>query len=177
VFTDGLVKLLGPELAMEWPKILHLPTEKYHGGIFEGNACRKLVKSSRELVQIGGKKVSHYAEAIQSFDALVDHLFSSGKVKMSMDTATILLEKAIHSYMQLDITVTLKVHVVFCHLFEVLDNSFGYGLGLFSAQAIESSHREFLHSFWSKYQITSLDNPRYGDQLLKATIEFSSKHK
>lgn len=49
------------------------------------------------------------------------------------------------------------------------------GLGLWTEQAGESGHREFL-KIWSKYKVTSFDNPRYGERVKNAVTEFSSIH-
>ena len=42
----GLVDLVGREKAMTWPIKCNVVSVGYHGEIFEGPACRKLIKSS-----------------------------------------------------------------------------------------------------------------------------------
>ena len=88
-----------------------------------------------------------------------------------------LLKDVITTYMGLDLTVTLKMHVIFFHLLQCLPNPAlqSRGLGLVSGQAGESIHKEF-KIFWDKYKINDLENEKYGPNLLKAVIEFSSKH-
>ncbi|CAH0553090.1 unnamed protein product [Brassicogethes aeneus] len=44
-----LVPLLGKENALKCPKKLHLVTKNYQGELFEGNACRKLLKNAEDL--------------------------------------------------------------------------------------------------------------------------------
>ena len=88
-----------------------------------------------------------------------------------------LLQELIIAYLDLGISVTLKVHVLFFHLLPCLANPAlnRHGLGVVSGQAGESIHSEFL-IFWDKYKINSIQNPRYGEHLLKAVCECSSKH-
>jgi hypothetical protein len=150
VFFDGLVKAIGLDNALEWPTMFHLSVSSYHGGQFEGNACRKLLNSAQGLKQLKGdeKVLQIYFDAFTSYNALVSNLYSNSKVYVDQDCIHKMLVTATTDYMKLGITVTLKVHIVFNHLEEMLKHCFGLGLGLFSAQAIESSHREFLQSFW-----------------------------
>ena len=49
LFWNGLVKLLGRDKALIWPKKLKVVKKNYHGEIFEGNACRKLLKNADML--------------------------------------------------------------------------------------------------------------------------------
>ena len=179
VFFDGLAKEIGIEKAMTWPEKHHLVSKGYHGRIFEGNACRCLLKNSESILELDGtlETLVKYKDAFADFNHLVANLFSSSKINISNDTVRYLLETAVASYMKLGITITLKVHVIFNHLEQMLSRCHGLGLGIYSAQAIESSHREFLDHFWYKYKIESLTNPNYAQNLMKACVEFSSKHK
>lgn len=49
------------------------------------------------------------------------------------------------------------------------------GLGLWSEQAGESIHREFL-KFWEQYKINVLEDFTYAMRLKKAIIAFFSQH-
>lgn len=50
LFWDGLVPLVGRESALVWPKKIHLVSKGYHGEVFEGNACRTLLKNTVSLI-------------------------------------------------------------------------------------------------------------------------------
>ncbi|CAB0040670.1 unnamed protein product, partial [Trichogramma brassicae] len=52
LFWDGLVPLVGIDKALLWPKKLKLIAKNYHGRIFEGNACRKLLEKADDLLDI-----------------------------------------------------------------------------------------------------------------------------
>ena len=108
-------------------------------------------------------------------DKLFSHCFVTKLV--NQDKVEDLLKEVVISYMGLEISVTQKMHVLFYHLIPALSNPVlqGRGLGVVSGHGGESIHQEF-KIFWSKYKINSLDNPIYGDHLLRAVIEFSSKH-
>ena len=70
------------------------------------------------------------------------------------------------------VSESLKMHVILQHLLECVHYLKG-GLGLWSEQAGESVHREFL-LVWNKYKLNSLSNPLYEHSLFKAVVEFSS---
>ena len=79
------------------------------------------------------------------------------------------------NYLATDVTHTLKVHVLLEHLYHGLHFLNGNSLGMWSEQAGESVHIEFL-KYWSKYRINHLESENYIKQLKKAVIEFSSRH-
>ena len=65
---------------------------------------------------------------------------------------------------------------MFEHLVPCLLNLGGEGLGIYSEQAGESIHRQFLKHHWEKYKINLREHPNYGEALLSAVVEFSSRH-
>ena len=46
LFWSGIVKIVGRDRALIWPTKLSIISKNYHGEIFEGNACRKLLKKA-----------------------------------------------------------------------------------------------------------------------------------
>ena len=115
-----------------------------------------------------------YVRAYRAMDCLVHHCFGSNFVSVDVGD---LLKEVIISYMELGLSVTLKMHVIFYHILPALSNPVlkGRGLGVMSGQAGESIHQEF-KILWSKYKINSLKNKLYSESLKKAVVEFSSKH-
>ena len=69
---------------------------------------------------------------------------------------------------------TLKIHGAISHFKHGLHFLGNRGLGLWSEQAGESIHTEFLH-YWKRYKI-NLDEDNYGHSLEKAVIDFSADH-
>ena len=181
-FWDGYVKVVGcREQALKFPQKLGAVAKDYHGMIFEGRACRDMLKQAHKMLDadvLGDTSpilVQPYVRAYQAMDKLVNHCF--GTKLVDQDTAVDQLKELVVAYMGLEISVTPKMHVLFYHLLPALSNPIlqGRGLGVVSGQAGESIHQEF-KIFWARYKINSLDNPLYGDHLLRAVIEFSSKH-
>ena len=74
--------------------------------------------------------------------------------------------------MQLEISVTPKVHAVMFHIEEFCDMT-GKGLGPLSEQTSESLHHEFTES-WKKLKTKDRDHHLYGDKLLQAVQFFNS---
>ena len=176
-FWKGLCKVIGREKALEFPKLLGCAKQDYHGEVFEGNACREMLRMQdrRVLGDVSPLKVLPYVRTYKAMDKLVGCCFGSRIV--DRDEALDLLNEVMMSYLDTGLSVTLKLHVIFYHLLPALQNPIlnGRGLGKVSGQAGESIHSEF-KEIWKKYKINSIENKRYGENLLKAVIEFSSKH-
>lgn len=178
LFWSGLVPLLGEEKALLWPKKLNLIQKNYQGGIFEGNQCRELLKKADLLndseicSDIGILPMVPFIAAFKAMDKIVNCCFSTKKVEENLDDYIGELKTALKAT---EVSETLKIHVILDHLKNGLHFLNGFGLGLWSEQAGESIHREFL-SNWMKYKINSLDHPSYLEHLKKAAVEFSSLH-
>ena len=178
-FFDGLVKLIGYESAMRWPKKLNLVAKDYHGQKFEGNACSKLLKNTEVLASLDILRnrspliVLLFLRSFKAMDKLVQACFSTGKVVVDLHPLT---NDRVISYMDLNITVPLKVHVLFTHVIPALQFTGGRGLGHVSEQPEESVHREFEQNFWSRFRVLNMESESYDKSLLAAVIDFSSKH-
>ena len=179
VFFNGLCKEFGREVAMKWPISLHLVSVNYHGEVFEGNAARKLLKSSDRLLspEVLGDcnpiQMLKYVSAFKAMDKIVNACFGTAKVTEDIET---LVDNLLKIYLGLDLSITLKMHVIFEHLSACVKDLGGRGLGLYSEQAGESIHREFQQNFWLKYKIKDINHPKFLDNLFSAVVEFSSKH-
>ena len=142
-FFNGLVKVLGRETALKFPKSLNLISQDYHGEVFEGNACREMLKKAQciEKAEVLGLIspiiVQPYICAYQAMDKLVHACFGMKLVDKSKTVD--LIKELIISYMDLDISVTPKLHVIFYHILPSLQNPVlqGRGLGVVSGQAGE----------------------------------------
>lgn len=181
LFWKGLVPLLGRDKALIWPKKLNLTSKSYHGEVFEGNACRKLVKEADKLmdpdiyINVGSLAILPFVNAFKSMNAVVDCCFTSGKVRTGLEAHLSKLNKDFKALNMLnDVSETLKIHVLRAHVEQCLEFiEHGKGLGYWSEQTGESLHREFL-LIWERYKLSSLENELYETNLLTAVIEFSS---
>ena len=114
-----------------------------------------------------------YVPALKGMNKVEEDCFSTRKA--SPDTSKHISElKTL--FEGSDLHETLKIHVILNHVEDCLatieDNQ---GLGLWSEQAGESIHREFL-KYWDSYKINLLSDPSYGERLMKAVVEFYSRH-
>ena len=122
--------------------------------IFEGNACRKLIETADNLLDpqiLGTKSYFELMPVFSTFKSLnktAANTFSNSKPSSDLDKYIIDLRK---SFQATGVTETLKIHVVLYHIKDALPFLNNSGLGLWSEQAGESIHREFI-KFWNKYK-------------------------
>lgn len=179
LFWNSLVHLVGREKVFIWLKKLNIVPQSYHGEVFEGNDCKRLLETADELLDpkihdsVGYFAILPYVTAFKTMNKIVKNSFSH-KVKNKQD-----LQKSINDIKlqlkSIDVTETLKIHVLISHVIECLEFLFEYGLGVWSEQAGESVHSEFL-KFWSRYKINDIESEGYLDNLFDAVVEFSLRH-
>ena len=138
-------------------------SKSYHGRVFEGGACRKLqlksghLASHEYLEDVENKnQVIAISNTLQAMNRLVDACFCNdlkGNVGILLDEFALL-------YKSLNMTTTLKVHVLMEHLIPNLANLGGKGMGLTSEQVGEAIHHKF-ENYWARYKIESLDNENH----------------
>lgn len=180
LFFDGLVPLLGLDKALLWPKKLKLIPKSYHGDIFEGNACRQLLKKADHLndpeiyENVGSLRLVPFINTLKAFDKIVHNFFSTKTTNNTADL-DVYISNLKSAYKATEISMTLKVHVVFEHLKDCLEYLENSSLGVWSEQAGEAVHKEFL-KYWNRFKILSLDSEDYAIRLQKAVIHFSSSH-
>jgi hypothetical protein len=178
LFWNGLVPLLGRDRALLWPKKLKLIPKNYHGEIFEGNPCRKLLKEADHLNDpevlgdVSPICIVPFISAFKAMNKVVHDCFSARQVSSELDKDIEELKKA---FKATGVSETLKVHMLLHHVKHSLHFLGKRGLGLWSEQAGESIHREFL-KYWERHKINMIDDPGYGTRLQKAVVEFSSRH-
>lgn len=177
-FWDGLLPILGRETALKWPQKLGLISKGYHGEIFEGNACRKMLKESDRLMQpdICGNletklKILPFVNIFKAMDKIVSCSFSSRKVSNDLNLQ---VENLTKLYEATGLSVTLKIHVIFEHLVKCV-SFLNSPLGPCSEQPGETVHSEFI-KFWKNFKINDTKSEDYLINLKKAVVQFSSQH-
>lgn len=176
LFWNGIVPLVGREKALLWPKKLKQIPKNYHGDIFEGNACRKLLKEADKLKDpeiydevVGIFAIQPFIAAFKVMNTIVDNYFTTNIVNITnLNMHLTELRKAFRST---NVSQTLKIHVVLDHLEQGLIHLNYDGLGLWSEQAGESVHREFI-KFWDRFKINIIDDPTYSGRLKKLLLLF-----
>ena len=179
LFFKGLVPLVGRERALNWPLKLKVIPKSYHGDVFEGNACRKMLQNADAindpdvLGDVSPLAVQPIIMAFKGMDKIVKDCFSTRIVSKTLSEDIKELNRLFEGT---ELNETLKIHVVLHHLEHCLDHVDGNrGLGMVSEQAGESIHRVFL-TYWNRYKINLVSDPSYPERLKRAVVEFSSRH-
>ena len=174
---QGIVKHLYENMHRKWPVVskwltkIGIEPRKYHGGAFLGNHCHEMLKHIDELRRIAPIEILEYVNVLDIFSKVVHSYFG-----MTLKIGYIdYIEMFTKAYMELDISVTLKVHMVMAHIADFCQK---YGaLGVFSEQAFESSHSDFKRNTWEKSNFKrSIGHPAYGEYLLRAAVVYNSTH-
>ena len=155
--------------AAEWAVACHVQKEDYHGGSFNGNACRALLLKSDLLRSMCPFFCLKYVEVFRAFKCVVDSCYGT---ELSADFEDRIHEFR-HAFNALEINVTPKIHAVFHHIPQFC-LKYATGLGRHSEQASESVHAHF-KSTWAKYKVNQ-SHPDYAARLLRAVKEFNCSH-
>ena len=142
----------------------------YHGGAFEGNQCRTLLKNVDKLKEMIPQEFQGFVETFEMFDRVVSACYST---HLSPDYKYH-IENFKTSYMKLNIGVTPKVHAVFWHIIDFCD-VVGTGLGSYSEQCSESIHHDF-KATWERFKIKDLEHEDNGNKLCQAVCMYNGKH-
>ena len=120
--------------------------------------------------------MSHASNALSSLLVLVNMSFTTDTL---VDGDHDKIVKAIsclkETFLKCNLSIILKVHVIFCHLLDGLKYSKGKKLGFLSEQCGESIHYDFSSNFWNRFQVPA-HSESYPSRLKQAVTDFSSKH-
>ena len=159
---------------VEWINRLYIKREEYHGGSFNGNDCRKLLKNIAVLEEISASSLSPqvpmYIETFKAFNEVVTSCY--GKTLGSRYREKISAFKS--HYNKLKINVTPKIHAVIHHVGEFCD-LVKKGLSPWSEQTAESLHHDF-SKIWESFKVRDTNHVQYGERLLKAIVMYNSQH-
>jgi hypothetical protein len=163
--------------ANEWPKKLSLRRENYHGNVFEGNECSKLLKNTfiLEDILINSKKYDagkHFLFVFNSFKEVLNSLHES---LVDVNCLKRKIEDFKIAWKGSGMSVTTKVHIVFEHLVDFVILKECKNIGRFCEQSHESAHAEF-DKTWRKYIVKEISNKHFKDRLLKSVIDYNSSH-
>ena len=150
--------------AADWPKSCNVMAEPMHGGVFNGNGCRKLCKNTDILQSQANIQAQPFVAAFKSLDAVVDSCFGKDLADDFKEHIQAFKVKYLDLVKLGLVNVTPKIHTIFHHISEFCDLE-GVGLGRHSEQARESVHCSFSKTFL-KYKVGAR-NPNYGHKLLR----------
>lgn len=172
----ALEKVWGSDKVNEWARLVGVCKEAYHGGQFDGNECRKLLRpeSLKKLTALaqGHQGVLAYVEAFEALNAIIKECF--GMYFNPRTDHQALVDSFHRKFAALGIRFTPKIHVITHHVVEFM-GAVEDSLGLFSEQAGETVHSKFDKMWKLRFKIRDLNHPNYPKSLLRAVGEFSSK--
>jgi hypothetical protein len=144
----GPVNLLYKELKKRWPEVeswakaCHVQPAGLHGGEFNGNACRHLLrkKSLDKLETMLPQAHGMFLDALRAFDRVVGSCY--GFVLSPSFSESISEFREI--FLQLGMRVTPKIHIIVAHVVPFIEQTSiandgkRSGLSVYSEQAFES---------------------------------------
>ncbi|CAL4120384.1 unnamed protein product, partial [Meganyctiphanes norvegica] len=155
--------------ATEWLNLLGLEPQKYHSGTFLGNHCHSMLQNVDKLRRISPLHILKYVAVFDHFSKVVHSTFGMTLREGYEDE----INKFTVAFMDLGISVTLKVHMVLAHV-SPFCRKFG-ALGWYSEQATESAHSDFKKNTWEKHNLQRpIGHLDYSQMLLNAVIVHNS---
>ena len=165
-------------LVYDWAYSKGIVPKKYKGEGLNGPNCHKLVKLANELTEVLPPHLKQFGYALQQLYGVIESCF--GKVLMEdvYKTRIATFEQTYRSLPhgkneEKDLSVTTKAHCIFEHVVQNIERT-GHALGVLSEQSFESVHYDFLET-WKRFKYPQ-DHKEYGQQLLKAVVNYNSFH-
>ena len=155
-----------------WLKACNVERTEYHGGCFTGNDSKKLLVNVNRLENLAPNNavVKQYVNAFRLFNDVVDACYGD---ELQENYTTKIKEFSL-AYKKLGINITPKIHAVMFHVEEFCSLT-GRGLAPWSEQTSESIHHDFKGT-WEDFNVKSVENPVYGDHLLRAVQTYNGQH-
>ena len=187
------IELLYADVSVWWRRY-NFVRPPYHGGDFEGNQIRHLLRSDsiealRVIMQSAPAQISHRAAGRRSKKPTILLLFNCLVAFADVVTACFGTELRDNWQRSLSIfrrrllllpaakfkRITTKFHIICCHVEPWCLRMRG-GLANWHEQSLEAVHRDF-HNLWQQsYAITDCTAEKFGSQLLACTLAFNARH-
>lgn len=94
--------------------------------------------------------------------------------KSLCDDYSVKIKEFTGSYLDCQISITSKAHIVMAHLEPFLDKH-KTGLAVWSEQAFESVHSKF-RKVWEKYKVKDKTHPEFFNKLMRAVLDFNGNN-
>ena len=156
--------------AAKWPQRCNIMADPMHGGTFNGNGCRELLRKTDVLHAEANLAAQPFVAAFKSLETVVSSCFGSGLDPYYQSYIDDFKTKYIDLVKLGLVNVTPKIHAIFYHIIEFCERE-GVGLGRHSEQASESVHCSFKKVFL-KYKVAE-GHPDYASHLLKAVKDYN----
>lgn len=166
--------------AKDWSDKLSIRRPPMHSGEWDGNQCKHLLNNLPTLEDLladdgnAEADVHKVVNAFRDFNEVRRTCFGRTQQSNFKDA----INSFEHSYKELNIPMTSKVHAVTDHIVQFLDahGEGKYGLGLWSEQASETVHSDFQKLWQGGGYKRDLKHPEYATKLLAYTVTYCSRH-
>ena len=143
-----------------------------HGGVINGNGCRKLIQKADYLQSNGPLIVQPFTDTFRALEQVVMSCFGCDLDPRYEEHIDQFKSKYFDLVALKYANITPKIHAILHHVPEFCTK---YGaLGIHSEQASESVHADFKKTF-SKYKI-GIKHSDYNKYLLRAVCEYNCIH-
>ena len=115
---------------------MNVKREEYHGGKFNGNDSRNLLKNVKLFEELCPPKFRNFVESFRALNEVATVCYGRGLSPVYTDK----IERFKVRYQMLNINTTPKLHAVFYHISEFCDIK-KIGLSPWSEQTAESLHQ------------------------------------
>ena len=157
---------------IQFNKDQHIVRMSYHGGGYEGNQCNKILQKAELLAEQVPENLTIYTDCLIAFREVKSSCFGW---TVDKDYAAKILNFR-EKYNGLLINITPSVHSSFEHILDWFElKGTERGLALYSEQATESSHGNFLSTVWEKGYKVPDTHSKYPDNLLNAVAKYNSR--
>ena len=169
---------VGDNSVYDWELSHSIVKKDYKGNDLNGPNSYKLLKLSREFTDILPAHLKNFGFALQKLYEVVQdcfgmHLNELRYLKSIEDFEAIYRQLPHAKDPEKHLSVTIKAHCIFRHIPETIELT-GKSIGIFSTQAFESVHYDFLHT-WARFKYPQ-SHEDYPEQLKKAVVNYNSFH-
>ena len=176
--NDSANTCVGDNSIYDWELEHSIVKKNYKGNELNGPNCYKLLKLSREFTDQLPAEHKNFGLALQKLYEVVSdcfgmHLNELRYLKSIEDFETIYRQLPHAKDPEKHLSVTIKAHCIFQHIPETIELT-GKSLGIFSTQAFESVHYDFLET-WKRFKYPE-SHEKYPNHLKKATVNYNSYH-
>ena len=161
--------------ASELPKSLGLVKEIMHGGIFNGNSSRLLLKKVDLLLDYCPRRsqraiVKPFYDVFKALDLVVSSCFGSELKPNYLQR----IHDFSNKYEKAGISLTSKYHILTQHIPEFIGMTQS-PLGEYAEQSNEAPNANF-DVIWSKFKLRDTSKDKAGERLFQAVVEYNGIH-
>ena len=176
---DLIIIIWGLDEVLRWCKTNFIMRRGYHGGGFDGNNSKKVLDRLESLEEQVPLSCLPLVDLLRSFRPIVSGCFGS---TLDPEYPRLFREfkdsflKAQEHIQNVDADVSLRVswklHIAMIHMPQFFDRT-GQSMSRFSEQTGEAVHHK-MREIMARFRVDE-DNPKHGERLKRAVVEFSTE--